>query len=75
MEKTVWKITLSGLKCVLQAPSVSGSVHTEGRVAGGNTEAKGLFFTLDWQIKFSVHGSSSSLAVVLSLGFSVNGVC
>lgn len=60
MEKTVWKITLGGLKCVLQALSyVSGSVHAGGRVAGGNTSAKSLFFTLDWQIKFSFHGPFS----------------
>lgn len=39
MEKTVWKITLSGLKCVLQAHS-SGSVHTEGRVGGGTPVPK-----------------------------------
>lgn len=54
VEKTVWKITPRGLKCVLLTPtSIDGSVCTVERVGEGSRSAKGLFFTLDWQIKFS----------------------
>lgn len=70
VEETVWKITLSGLKCVLQNPSsVNGSVCAGEGVGGGSRSAKGLFFTLGWRIKFAFHGPSFWLAVVLSLGF------